>query len=269
MVPLAIGTQTVGSIIRPATFCGIVGFKPSYGRVPLDGVVPLATSVDHVGLFSQDVPGMGLAASVCVDDWTETGVDDRLVLRVPDGDYLEATSDVGRDRFEEQVTTLASAGYDVRRVDPFDDIDAVKERHDVLVAAEAAVAHHEWFAAYSDRYAESTAELLREGQEVSVGALTDARLGRETLRRSLTDTMAEHGIDLWISPGAPGPAPDSIETTGNPVMNLPWTHAGVPAVTLPAGDVDGLPVGLQCTGAFGADERLLAWAGGLADTLPA
>ena len=267
--PLALGTQTIGSIIRPAAFCGVVGFKPSFGRIPLDGVLPLAPSVDHVGLFTQDVSGMEVAASVCVEGWEEPDVEVQPVLGVPEGEYLSQASDVGVDAFERHVTALEDAGYDVRRVQAFDDIEAVTERHNELVAAEAAVAHNEWFEAYSDRYADSTAELIQKGQDLSVKAITDARRGRHVLRSALEETMTETGIDVWVSPGAPGPAPEGIETTGDPVMNLPWTHAGMPAIGLPAEDVDGLPVGLQCVAAFGRDERLLAWSGGLMDALSA
>jgi Asp-tRNA(Asn)/Glu-tRNA(Gln) amidotransferase A subunit family amidase len=101
-----------------------------------------------------------------------------------------------------------------------------------------------------------------------VGELADARAGRRDLRDRLTDRMAEHGVDVWLSPAAVGPAPEGIDDTGDPVMNLPWTHAGMPSVSLPAGTTDaGLPLGLQCVGRAGADERLLAWATPMADVL--
>ncbi|WP_458190208.1 amidase [Haladaptatus sp. NG-WS-4] len=265
MCPLAIGTQTIGSVIRPATFCGIVGYKPSYGRIPLDGVLPLAESVDHVGLFTQDVDGMALAAAVCVDDWEPAGCADRPVLGVPDGAYLAQASESGVQRFEEYVDTLAGAGFEIRRHAPFDDIEAVNDRHETLVAAEAALAHNEWFDGHAERYADSTADLISDGQDVTVKAWAEARRGRVQLRTSLAETMTDHGIDVWLTPGAPGPAPVGIESTGDPVMNLPWTHAGMPAITIPAGNVDGLPFGVQCVAAFGADEQLLAWAASIAD----
>jgi Asp-tRNA(Asn)/Glu-tRNA(Gln) amidotransferase A subunit family amidase len=145
----------------------------------------------------------------------------------------------------------------------------VNERHEDLVAAEAALAHRQWFDAYPDRYADSTADLLREGREASVGTVADARAGRGDLRRSLAETAAAHAIDVWISPGAPGPAPEGIDTTGDPVMNLPWTHAGVPTVAVPGGTVDGLPVGVQCASSLGTDESLLRWAEPIAEALAA
>jgi Asp-tRNA(Asn)/Glu-tRNA(Gln) amidotransferase A subunit family amidase len=262
MCPLALGTQTIGSVVRPASFCGVVGFKPSYDRIPPDGVVPLSPSLDHVGLFTQDTVGMSTAAAVCVDDWEppdDPDAVDEPVLGVPGGPYLEQASAAGREAFEAHLDTLERAGFEVRRVDAFDRIEDVNDRHEKLIAAEAALAHHEWFESYPDRYADSTAALLEEGRDVAVGAVADARAGREELRASLAEQAADHGVDVWVSPGAPGPAPGSIETTGDPVMNLPWTHAGVPTVAVPAGTVDGLPVGIQCAAAFESDERLLAW----------
>ncbi|WP_137284673.1 amidase [Halorussus salinisoli] len=265
--PLALGTQTVGSTIRPAAFCGIVGFKPSYDRIPTDGVLPLAESVDHVGAFTRDVTGMRVAASVLCDDWETVATDDRPVLGVPTGPYLSQATEVGLDQFDAQVEALERAGYEVRRVRLFNDIDALNERHDRLVAAEAALAHAEWVDEYGDRYAAETADLVREGQSVTVEEVAAVRASRRDLRAEVAAVTAEEGVDVWISPAAPGPAPEGIDGTGDPVMNLPWTHAGVPAVSLPGGRVDGLPVGLQCVGSFMDDERLLARAQSIAAVL--
>ncbi|QZP38001.1 amidase [Halobaculum magnesiiphilum] len=265
--PLALGTQTVGSVIRPAAFCGVVGFKPTRDRIPTDGVIPLAESVDHVGTFTRDVAGASLAASVLLDDWEDgrTGEpDEPVTLGVPDGPYLDQASDAGREAFERALDALATAGYDLVRVTAFPDIDDVNDRHDTLVAAEAALAHGEWYDRYADRYAEATRELIEDGRSAPVSALIRGRRGRDELCDSLAATAAEHGIDAWVAPAAPGPAPEGIDDTGDPVMNLPWTHAGLPTVGLPAGDVDGLPVGVQVAAGFGEDERLLSWADGIA-----
>ncbi|MFB6299800.1 MAG: amidase [Halobacteriales archaeon] len=260
MVPLALGSQTVGSVIRPATFCGIIGYKPSYGRIPTHGVIPLSRSVDHVGMFTQDVPGMALAASIGVDDWASADPDEQPVLGIPDDAYLEQASAVGERAFEEQVSMFESAGYDIRRIEVFPDIETINDRHNRLVAADAAIDHHDWYDQYADRYASATAEMIDEGQSIPVEE-------REIER--LHEIAAEHGIDVWIAPGAPGPAPEGIDSTGDPTMNLPWTHAGLPTVTAPGGRIDGLPVGVQMAAEFGSDERLLAWAEGLAEALDA
>lgn len=268
LCPLAIGSQTVGSTIRPAAFCGIVGFKPSFGRIPTHGVVPLAESLDHVGLFTQDIAGMRVAAAITCRDWrTLPQPDTRPVVGVPRGAYLEQASEAGLRAFKNQLDSLESAGYEVRREPAFSDIEAVNDRHDDLLAAEAALAHRDWFGAYEDRYSKTMADTVRRGREVTVDRMADTRAARLDLRRELTDRMVDTGIDLWVAPAAPGPAPEGIDSTGDPVMNLPWTNAGVPVVTLPAGTVDGLPVGLQVTAPYMAGEQLLDWAESMATTL--
>lgn len=272
LCPLAIGTQTIGSVIRPAAFCGIVGFKPSFGRIPTDGVIMFSESADHVGLFTQDVAGMQLAAAVVCDGWKVPTRDRKLggrpVLGAPEGPYLEQASEEGLAAFRDQLQRLEAAGYTVRRVPAFDDIEIINRQHRRMIAAEVAQVHAEWFARYESLYRPRTAAVIREGQQVGADELAEARAGREVLRSRLEQQMRRAGIDVWVSPAAPGPAPQGIDATGDPAMNLPWTYAGLPAVTVPAGrSVDGLPLGLQCTTAFMADEQLLVWVASLAAAL--
>ncbi|MFB6117469.1 amidase [Halosegnis sp.] len=268
MVPLALGSQTAGSVIRPAGFCGVVGYKPTYGRVPLDGVLPVAPSLDHVGLFTQDTSGTRRAAAVLVDEWHE-GIlpGERPTVGIPNGSYLEQATADGRAAFERAVDALKTAGYDVRRLSLFDDINQLNSHHGRLMAAETAMSHHDWFDRYDEAYAAEMRALVEEGREVPVADLADARRFREQARDRVETRLAEQDVDVVASPAAPGPAPEGLDDTGDPVMNVPWTTTGQPAVALPAGRVDGLPVGLQVTASFGADERLLAWAKELASAV--
>ncbi len=261
LVPLALGTQTVGSVIRPAAFCGVVGIKPTDGRVSTDGVVPLAASVDQVGCFTQDVDGAQLAASVLCEGWQPVGEPEtRPRLGAVDGAYLSQASSTGQDHFQTHLARLDAAGYDIERVEVFPQIEAVNERHERLVAGEAALAHAELYPEYSERYAETTAALIERGRDIDVESVAEGRRGRTLLRQSIHDCMDDSDLDVILSPSAPGPAPEGTDTTGDPVMNLPWTHAGVPTVTLPASTTDtGLPIGLQIAGRAAADESLLAW----------
>jgi Asp-tRNA(Asn)/Glu-tRNA(Gln) amidotransferase A subunit family amidase len=127
-----------------------------------------------------------------------------------------------------------------------------------LVAAEAARFHAAWFDAYESLYHPKTAELIRSGRGYSDEQMTAARAYRLGLRQRLSSLMATQGIDAWITPSAPGPAPLGLDTTGDPVMNLPWTHAGLPTLTVPSGaDESGLPLGLQLVGRWQQDEELL------------
>jgi Asp-tRNA(Asn)/Glu-tRNA(Gln) amidotransferase A subunit family amidase len=258
--PLALGTQTGGSVIRPAAFCGVVGVLPGAGRVPTDGVVPRSPSVDRVGLMTQDVAGAALAASVVCDDWTPVDRPGRPTLGVPTGPLLDRPSEAALAAFRDAVDALAGAGFEVVRTTAFADLDAVEERHRNLTRGELARVHEEWFDEYESLYRPRTAEAVREGRAVTDAEVDAARAGRETTREAVQARMDEAGVDLWVTPAAPGPAPASIEGTGSPELNRPWTYTGLPAVSLPAGTVDGLPVGLQCVSRLDADERLLAWA---------
>jgi len=269
VAPFAFGTQTIGSIIRPAAFCGVVGVKPTRDRIPTDGVIPFSTSVDHVGYFTQDIEGARLAAARLVDDWrTLSTPRERPTLGVPEGPYLDQADAVGREAFEDHVRRLEAAGYEVTRVRTMENIDGINERHERLTAADLATAHEAWFREYADRYAAETRELIEEGRTVPTADVARGRQGRHDLRERLEARMRDAGVDVWIAPAAPGPAPEGIDDTGDPIMNLPWTHSGLPTVALPAGTTaDGRPLGVQCAAAFGADEDLLGWADGLAAAL--
>ncbi len=266
--PLAIGTQTIGSTIRPAAFCGTVGFKPSYGRIPNNGLILCSNTFDHVGIFTQDIAGAALAASLLCHNWqaVEAGASDTLpVLGIPEGPYLEQASPEGLAAFEKQLALLEKAGYSVRRVSVMEDIEVINRRHSRIVFAEMAQVHAAWFAQYKSLYRPRTAAAIREGQEVSAGELAVARAGIAKLRVQLEALMVQEGIDVWVCPSAPGAAPEGLTSTGSPLMNLPWTQAGLPAISLPAGRAaNGLPLGFQCVGAYMADERLLKFAASMA-----
>jgi Asp-tRNA(Asn)/Glu-tRNA(Gln) amidotransferase A subunit family amidase len=263
LCPLALGTQTIGSIIRPAAFCGVVGVKPSYGRISTTGLIPLAPSLDHAGFFTADVESAELAASLLCPDWkpaASAAARRRPVLGIPEGPYLARPSEDGRAHFHAACARLSQAGFEVWSVPVMADFGEIESRHRRLVAAEAAKVHEEWFRRFRSLYAAQTVDLIKRGQAVSPEQLEQDLAGREALRHELTTAMDEHGIDLWISPAALGPAPRGLASTGDPVMNLPWTHAGLPVLGTPAGlSADGLPMGFQVTGRWWKDEELLAW----------
>ena len=269
----ALGTQTIGSIIRPAAFCGVVGYKPTFGRVPIDGVLPLSPSADTVGWFAATMGDVALTADVLIPDWTadgrpptavrgESAVGRRpsaVTLGIPDGPYLERASAEGLAHFWQTVRRLEAAGIEIRRVPAMAGYDDIHRRHNDLVAYEAAQTHARWFEAFREQYHPKTAELIERGRAISEADYQRALDGRMQLRDELHRLMDAHGLDLWVAPAAVGAALPGLESTGDPVMALPWTHAGLPAVSLPAGTgAGGWPMGLQVVGRFGEDEALLA-----------
>lgn len=268
LCPLALGSQTIGSILRPAAFCGAVGFKPSYERISREGVIPLAPSFDHVGIFTPDVAGAERAAAVLCRDWRASSPNGKPRLGVPEGPYLERASEEGLAHFRDTCRRLAAAGYEIVPVPALTDFDDVMERHRRIFAAEAARVHRDWFPRFRDLYDRRTAELIERGQAIGDDQLARDLRTRDGLRTELTALMDRHGLGLWISLPAPGAAPRGLGSTGAPVMNVPWTQAGMPAISLPAGrNPAGLPMGLQVAARFGQDEELLAAARGLEEAL--
>ena len=262
MAPLAVGTQTIGSVIRPAAFCGVVGFKPTLQRIPTAGILYFSRTLDQIGLFTQDVAGMEAAASVLCEDWEDVQLseDDIPVLGVADGPYLHQASQEALAAFKQQLQRLEAEGYTVWHVPTLLDIEEINQWHRRLVFAEFAREHATLYARFSHLYRPRTAEIVELGKQVSDAELSELRSRCIELRNRLEKQMQQAGIDLWVAPAAPGPAPAGLQSTGDPNMNLPWTTVGFPVLTVPAGKVYDLPVGFQMAARFGDDELLLAWA---------
>jgi Asp-tRNA(Asn)/Glu-tRNA(Gln) amidotransferase A subunit family amidase len=261
---MAFGTQTIGSINRPAAYCGVVGFKPSRDRISREGVIPLSSSLDHIGFFVANVYDAETIAGLLCYQWQVAVSSRKPVLGVPEGPYLEKASAEGLAHFRENCRQLADAGFVIKQVPSMHDFEQIFVRHNAIVAAEAAMFHAKWYEEYGELYHEKTSELIKRGQTISSEELSAALEGRSKLRQELTHLMDEQGVDLWISPAAQGTAPKGLASTGNPVMNLPWTYSGLPTISIPSGQNQaGMPLGLQVTGRWYGDEVMLYWAADL------
>jgi Asp-tRNA(Asn)/Glu-tRNA(Gln) amidotransferase A subunit family amidase len=269
LVPLALGTQTIGSVVRPAAFCGVVGFRPTFGRVPTDGMIPFAPSLDTVGWFTATVADAELAAAAAVTDWKpHPQRAQRPVLGVPDEAYLAAAQPDARQAFAAQLDRLRAAGFTVRRSALFADAEALAGTLFTVSRWEFARTHREWFDEFGDRYRPKTAEAVRVGRGIGADEYTAARAAQERARSAYVATTAAEHVDVWVTPGATGPAPAGLTSTGDPAMSSPFTLVGAPALNVPAGvDAAGLPLGVQCAAVPGADEALLADAATIEDVL--
>lgn len=257
---IALGTQTIGSVIRPAAFCGVVGFKPTYERISREGVIPLSPTLDHIGFFTQDSTTAEQVASVLINDWKLDIPTRKPTLGIPEGPYLSCASDYALACFNDLCDSLAQAGYTLRRVRVMDDFQEIRNRHDAIMSFDAANVHEHWFAKHEILYSQKFADLIRRGQKIfDRQSLLEARV---QFRDSITQTMNENQIDVWICPPTIDAAPKGLDSTGDPVMCLPWTQIGFPAVNVPTTKNDeGLPMGLQLIGKWNSDESLLARAG--------
>lgn len=259
-VPLAIGTQTIGSITRPASFCGVVGFKPSLDRVSTAGVVPFSRSVDHVGLFAADVASAGAGAAALCDNWIprKRRGKGRPVLGLIEDAYVEQAEDGAREAVLSAAQRLAESGYELKRVALFPNIEQINALHLDLIAREFAQLHEQWYAEYGELYSEKSRELIKKGRAVTEQRAEESRRAMGSVRAWVQQAMRQAGVSAVLSPATVGEAPEGIEATGSPIMNLPWTFFGLPTITLPCAlGVQGLPLGLQMAGYFGDDERLL------------
>jgi len=267
LVPLALGTQTIASVIRPAAYCGVAGYRPTRGRIPADGVIPFAPSLDVVGCFATEAAGLDAAAAILCDDWRNDTAPPAPVLGIPGGPYLERANPEAQAAFGLHAAALSAAGYVVLEVPELADMDEVEQHLIAISRYEAAQVHAQWFARYADLYRPATAALIRQGQTVTPDEYARATAAAGVVTRRLADSAARAGIDCWLTPAAPGVAPLGLASTGDPVMSIPWSLAGLPAVALPAGTAVRLPVGVQVVAAAGADELLLYWAAGLEQAL--
>jgi Asp-tRNA(Asn)/Glu-tRNA(Gln) amidotransferase A subunit family amidase len=260
MVPTALGTQTVGSVLRPAAYCGIVGFKPTHGAIPADGVIPLAWSLDHVGVFARSVDDVAAVVGVL----TGLGLDPvpvaapRLAL-VPE--LLERATPEVAAHVRASAARLAAAGatvVEIKLPSEFAGLHAAGQR---VLEVEAAAYHRSTFARHEADYGKGIAELIRLGLGVTGVDYVAANRARLAFRQAVMPLLAAH--DGLLSPTAPSTAPEGLAFTGDASLCAPWSFAGVPSVSLPSGlSASGMPLAIQLTQAAGAEARLLgvaAW----------
>jgi aspartyl-tRNA(Asn)/glutamyl-tRNA(Gln) amidotransferase subunit A len=260
MVPLALGSQTVGSVLRPAAYCGVVGFKGTHGLVPADGVVPLAWSLDHVGVFARTVGDVVLALGLLIGRDLDTVAISRPRLALASEPLAASALDMAA-HLTSVAERFAAAGAEIVPVTLPPSYAAGREAGAVVLEVEAAAYHEESFARHGGEYGPEMAALIQAG--LKRGATEYARANRRRLafREDVMPLLAAH--DALLMPTAPGPAPSGLGSTGDGSLCAPWSNAGVPAITLPSGLApSGVPYAIQLVQAAGASTRLLgvaAW----------
>ena len=255
--PGALGTQTNGSVIRPAAFCGVVGYKPTQSLVSFDGVHHFSSTLDQIGVFARSVADCAWLAAALADapgtiPMAPASLDRLPKLAAVRTPVWDRATEAQRSRFAADLAALREAGALVRET-------ALPARFEQAHAAQRRIMYREAadeFAALArTRSGDLSAGLraaLAEGARVSDAELADALAVRDELSRSLDDFFME--FDAIITPPATGEAPLGIETTGDPVFCTIWTLAQVPALSIPTGfGPSGLPLGLQITAACGRD----------------
>jgi Asp-tRNA(Asn)/Glu-tRNA(Gln) amidotransferase A subunit family amidase len=254
-VPIALATQTGGSTLRPAAFTACIGFKPSYGLVETSGVLPLAWSLDHVGMIARSVEDCALFVESTVGQSMSASDTGSPRLGVLEDATSEASAEV-RTSFISAVGRLADAGAVLSKVSlPFS-LDEVVDVHGTIMQAEAAAAHWHLFEEHPDDYGPLMRSFIKVGKVLPAGAYIQA----QRLRRRVTDAVAAatRGVDALVL-ATVGSLPPGRETTGDSKFQAIFTLTGFPAITLPTGLSDqGLPLAIQLSAALRHDAALLA-----------
>ena len=277
----AVGSQTGGSITRPAAYCGVAGLKPTYGRVGLAGVVPLAASMDHPGPMARCVRDLAIllqviagpdpldpsAADAPVPDYTERikqGCKQPRLgrLRGLFESRAEAVTREAMDRACDQLRAAGAVVSDVGLPAAFTDVLA---RHRIVMAVESAKFHEARLRRHPEDYDPNIRSLVEEGLVCPATEYARTKEHQRRLKKEMEACFA--GVDVLLTPAAPGPAPDAA-TTGDPAFNSPWSYTGLPTVCFPcARSPEGLPLGLQLVGRPWGEADLLAVAAWCEDTL--
>jgi Asp-tRNA(Asn)/Glu-tRNA(Gln) amidotransferase A subunit family amidase len=278
MVPGAIGTQTNGSIIRPAAFCGVVGYKPSRGLISRHGVLRQAPSLDTIGVMARTVEDVALIAEQIMGyDANDKSLSPRArpdllahaqsdppyqprfaFVRTPVWDQAEPETPAA---FAELIDALGDHVVEMYLPDPFDQVIGW---HKVVMEAEIGCNFGAIHKRARNQISPALCETIERGQKI---AAVDYLAALETIPK-LTESLASgfDWVDAFITPAAPGAAPHGIDATGNPIFCTLWTFTGMPAITLPLLQSSaGLPIGVQLVGQTGRDARLMRTARWLVD----
>jgi Asp-tRNA(Asn)/Glu-tRNA(Gln) amidotransferase A subunit family amidase len=271
MVPLALGSQTNGSVIRPASFCGVYGFKPTHGLIPRHGVLALSRTLDQVGMFARTIEDLALLAGELVGH-DERDPDTRPRASIPfvrvageeppllpmfafvKTPHWGRADEETRAAFAELIEHL---GDRVEEFELFPSAVEAWEWHRTIMEAEMAANLEREFDQGGDRLSESLRAQLTRGREVRALDYQHALARIRPLAESFTE-LFEQRYDAILTPAAPGTAPKGLASTGDPAFCTLWTLCGMPAVSLPLMQgTNGLPLGVQLVGPRDGDARLL------------
>ena len=254
MVPLAIGSQTQGSVLRPASFCGIAGFKPSHGALPLDGVMPFAPTLDHAGIFTRTAADVQVVWRALGFDTDAAPAPAITVLDWPPQGRLEPSM---ASAFRSSIQALIEAGMGVDWSPRPAFFDSVPAALHAVMAFEAAREHGIRYREHGQRIGEKLAALLDEGLAIEESKYRAACRTLLRARDRFAEWSARHPVTA--TPAALGPPPMGLGSSGDPRCNAPFRALGAPAVSIPMPSGT-LPLGLQLAAPHGCDARLLSTA---------
>ena len=250
MVPFTIGEQTRGSMIRPASYCGITGFKPTHDLLPMEGVLPLARSQDTLGLYTHTPTDM-LALWKALGH--PEGGEEEFSFGAPEP-IPECEPEMA-NAFRQCLSLLRRAGVSIKSVEISEMLKKLEAANDLITSYEGARFHEPRLKEFGDRLDQPLAAIVRDGLKISTERYDEATRYVSDSRVRIAEIFKSTPVIL--TPAATGPAPLGLSTTGDPAMNAPWTALGTPAISIPMPIASGLPLGLQMTADLGQDSSLL------------
>ena len=273
--PASLGSQTGGSVLRPASYNGVVGLKPTFGRVSRYGVVPVAWSLDTMGCFTRTIEDAALMLNVLaghdpkdptsstrpVPDYHKAVGSQKPPPRIGlmRTFFYERADDEVRRHTDDVAQRLGQAGATVEEVSVPTDFDTLQAAHRVVMTVEAAAVHQSDFSARPDDYAPNVRGVIEAGMLTPAVTYLQAQRIRQRFRRDMEETI--RGFDILLMSTTDSPAPTDLSTTGNFMYQSPWTSCGFPTISLPSAlSESGLPLGMQLASAPFAEETLLATA---------
>lgn len=264
IVPLALGTQTVGSIVRPAAFCGVVGFKPSFAAISKEGAHPLSYALDHIGFFTRSVEDAAYAFQMLKDESDNakyTAILDLKLDQTPSIALIKTPFDrlissEQQQTIQDAIQRLEQNGALVKTIElPVQYWDGVNQMP-IIMAYEAAQIHHEHLKSHQELLCDNIKELANKGPDYTRAEYEDALSLQKKLRSSISEVLQDY--DAFLTAPATGEAPKSLSWTGDPSFCALGSYLGIPAINIPAGkSKNGLPLGIQLMGNYKEDERLL------------
>jgi aspartyl-tRNA(Asn)/glutamyl-tRNA(Gln) amidotransferase subunit A len=247
MCQLALGSQTGGSVVRPASYCGIVGVKPSYDYISKSGIYPLSWSLDHVGFFSRSVHDSSLFLQVLAGENISDERDRPPRIGLLSGYFKENSERDVWTGFEKSIRGLWREGADIIDVMLPNSFKMVQDVHRVIMSVETAAVHEDNFRVLRDMYRVNLKGLISSGLLVPATAYLRAQRLRRTIIDDLLSVLRDY--DCFVCPSSLDTAPHGLESTGNSAFNNPWSLSGLPSVTVPLGLApNGMPLGLQLIG---------------------
>jgi amidase len=263
MVPLALGTQTAGSIVRPAAFCGVFGFKPTFGTIPTTGVLRLSAALDTVGHFARSVDDLRLVGEALGVPWAVRRMPPRPRIALLRTAHWDAVESGARDRIEAAVDALEGELHELALPAAFAELPEAQSR---VMERDVFRGFREEADAPPEPVSPELAALLERGGAVTTADYDAARALADACRAEVPALL--DGFDVVVTPAVRGEAPKGLDATGDPLFCRMWTLLGTPTVAVPGlRGPDGLPLGIQVVAAPGRDEHALAAADWLAARL--